>query len=69
MLQSNSSISQLSGISLVGDIAGAKTFNELEQLRRRFLAAIGLQPEERRAVENALATRERDLIEFYRGRF
>lgn len=59
---------QTSILILAEDIAAAKTFTELERLRRKFQAAIGLRPDERLMLENALAHRERDLIEFYQLR-
>jgi hypothetical protein len=53
------------GGKLATDIAAATTFADLEQLRQKFAAATALVPEERHALENALANRERDLINFY----
>ena len=52
-------------LQLADNIAVAASFGELEGLRREFLAMTGLNAEERSGVEKALATRERELIEFY----
>jgi len=56
-------------LKLADDIAMAASFGDLETLRQEYLALSGLNAEERTGLENALATRERELIEFYTYRF
>jgi hypothetical protein len=65
MFPSDHPSGQAASLKLADDIAMAASFGDLEGLRREFLAMTGLNAEERSGLENALATRERELIEFY----
>ena len=52
-------------LRLAGNLAAARSFCDLERLRKEFLATADLKPEERQILENVFILRERDLIEFY----
>ena len=69
MFSSDHSSEQTASLKLADDISVAASFGDLETLRREYLALSGLNAEERTELENALATRERELIEFYTYRF
>jgi hypothetical protein len=51
--------------SLAADIAAARSFYDLGEVRRRLQHTLGLLDEERRVLENALIEREKSLIHFY----
>ncbi|MDE2102877.1 MAG: hypothetical protein KGL39_36875 [Patescibacteria group bacterium] len=51
--------------SLANDIAAARTFSELADVRLRLQHTIGILDDERRVLETAVIGREKSLITFY----
>ena len=50
---------------LADRIATARTFSELEAVRKDLQHTIGILDDERRVLENAVSEREKSLIHFY----